>query len=311
MNTSLQIRVGLLGCGHWGKLILRDLVLLGCKVDVVAPGPESVRNSITYGANRIVATIADLDKALDGYVVAVPTAHHAHVVEDLLDRQRPIFVEKPLTNDPVAAAHLAQTAGKHLFVMDKWRYHPGINMIYDLVRSKELGELQSLQLRRLQWGESHRDVDPVWTLLPHDLSIVLHLLGHIPAPCFAVGLHREGWMSGITAHLEGPVQISIEVSVRSMRRERMLSAIFSEGAAMMSDPMADHILIQRGTGEETKTLPIEQRQIYTTLPLFLELQTFVEHLRGGPAPMSSAVDGALIVERIAQCRELVGIKRTT
>lgn len=304
---STQMRIGLVGCGRWGKFILRDLVAQGCRVDVVAVGADSVRNAVEHDANKVVASLAALDAGLDGYVVAVPTVHHADVVNALIPRQRPIFVEKPLTNDPASAHQIARTAFGQVFVMDKWRYHPGVNLIAGLIQSRELGQLRSVQLRRLQWGSPHADVDPVWILLPHDLSIVLHLLGEIPEPRFASGLHEKGWMTSLSVHLGGTVPVAIEVSGQSMSRERLLAATFAQGAVMMSDPMADHILIQHGTGRESGCKPLEKRHIDTRLPLYLELQSFVNHLRGGPPPLSSAADGAQVVERVAQCRALAGL----
>lgn len=304
---SSQIRIGLVGCGRWGKFILRDLVAQGCQVDVVAVGADSVRNAVGIEANKVVASLTELDAGLDGYVVAVPTVHHADVVNALVPRQRPIFVEKPLTNNPTSAQQIAQTAGGQVFVMDKWRYHPGVNLIAGLIQSGELGQLRALQLRRLQWGSPHFDVDPVWILLPHDLSIVLHLLGEIPEPRFATGLQADRWMTSLSVHLGGVVPVSIEVSAQSILKDRLLAATFTQGAAVMSDPMADHVLVQRGTGRESGSKPAEKRHMDTGLPLYLELQSFVNHLRGGPPPLSSAADGAQVVERIAQCRALVGL----
>ncbi|MGH2726888.1 MAG: Gfo/Idh/MocA family protein, partial [Actinomycetota bacterium] len=112
--------VALVGCGHWGRHILRDLKILGCRVPVVARSSESVARAEEGQADAIVEGTAELPE-LDGVVVATPTATHAEVVEALLAFGVPIFVEKPLTSDPGSARRIAALAGDRVFVMDKWR----------------------------------------------------------------------------------------------------------------------------------------------------------------------------------------------
>lgn len=105
---------------------------------VVARSQESSARADEGGAVAIVADIASLP-ALDGAVVATPATTHAAVVEELLALGVPVFCEKPLTNDPIAAERLAALAPDRLFVMDKWRYHPGVLELAAIVRERRLG----------------------------------------------------------------------------------------------------------------------------------------------------------------------------
>ena len=140
--------VGLVGCGAWGRHILRDLVALGCDVPVVARSRESIARAEEGGAAEIVADIASLP-ALDGAVVATPATTHAAVVEELLGRDVPVFCEKPLTDDPIAAERLAALAPDRLFVMDKWRYHPGVLELGAIVRERRLGTVSGIRTVRV------------------------------------------------------------------------------------------------------------------------------------------------------------------
>jgi predicted dehydrogenase len=302
VSSPATLRIGLVGCGRWGKNILRDLVSLECEVHVVARDIESKENALANGAHEIVDTVSTLSCHLDGYVVAVSTTSHQQVVEKLASRGRPIYVEKPLTNDSAGAEKLVNLAGEKLFVMDKWRYHPGVNAIRDLVKSGTLGKLCALHLRRRQWGSVHSDVDPVWILLPHDLTIVLHLLGNIPEPVFAKGLGADSWLSAITVHLGGKVPISIEVSTLSAQHERFLEAIFESGTASISDSRPEHVMVRRSS--ESTQPELEVNEVGGSLPLLLELKAFLSYLRGGEPPMSTAEEGLLVVQRIEQCRRL-------
>ena len=296
--------IGLVGCGRWGRFILRDLVALGCDTWTVVHSAESAENARTYGAHRIVESIAALPRDLAGYVVAVPTVHHAAVVQALLDRERPIFVEKPMTPDLASAQDLVRKAGERLFVMHKWRHHPGIEAMAAMIRNGTLGRLRMIKTRRNQWGLPHTDVDAVWILLPHDLSIVLHFLNALPEPVWAVGEQRaKDWFVSLAGQLGHDPAVFVEVSAHTPLKERGVVLSFEEGALMMADPLADHILLRRSDAGEMGA-PVEKIPVSTEYPLLRELRAFVGHLHGGPPPYSSAEDGLRIVEMIARMRAM-------
>src|SRR4029079_9590665 len=131
-------RVALVGCGRWGVHVLRDLLALGCEVVVVARSEASRERAEEGGATAVVPAIRDLT-GVEGAVVVTPTTTHAEVLNELLDLGVPVFVEKPLAEDPGAAAALAARAPDRLFVMHKWRHHPGVEALASIARSGELG----------------------------------------------------------------------------------------------------------------------------------------------------------------------------
>src|SRR5215211_7399511 len=153
--------IGLVGCGKWGRLILRDLLSLGATVSVVAFG-ESASHAAGAGASAVVANVGDLP-SVEGIVVASPTATHADVIEALLPRGVPIYCEKPLCDDDVKARRLATAAPTRLFVMDKWRYHCGVLEMAAIARSGELGPVIGLRTTRIQYSHPHANTDCVWT----------------------------------------------------------------------------------------------------------------------------------------------------
>ena len=145
--------VGLVGCGRWGQHILRDLVTLGCEVPVVARSQESRARAEGGGARELVGDIASLPR-VDGVVVATPTSTHAAVVEEALELGVPIYCEKPLCDDPAAAERLAESGAGRLFVMDKWRYHPGVQELAAIARDGRLGSVSGLRTVR-EIGRAH------------------------------------------------------------------------------------------------------------------------------------------------------------
>ncbi|HET7846648.1 MAG TPA: Gfo/Idh/MocA family oxidoreductase [Acidimicrobiia bacterium] len=293
------LSIALVGCGNWGKHILRDLVSLGCQVSVVARSEASTTRAREGGAHTIVNSIEDL-KTQQGIVVAVPTTLHAEVLESVLKVGVPVFVEKPLTNDPVTARRFELR--DDLFVMDKWRYHPGVEMLRDCVQDGRFGGIRGLQTVRHGFYNSHSDVDAIWILLPHDLSIILEVTGEVPRPIAAAGHIVEG-EANLIGILEGGV--GIDVASRSNVYRREVRVWFETAVVTLSDAYSDALDVRRTVaGKEPVAiqLPLGSRP-----PLEAELEAFLGFLRGGPPPRSSAAEGALVVERVQQLRDLAGI----
>jgi len=294
-TVSAGPRIGLVGCGDWGRHILRDLRSLGSEVTVVARSEATTARARDGGAGAIVGSIDDLPE-VDGIVVATPVTTHCAVTRAALEHGVPVFVEKPLTADVAEAEQLLELAPDRLFVMDKWRYHPGIEALAEIARGGELGPVVGLRTTRVGWGNPH-DSDATWVLAPHDLAIGLEILGTIPAPRCAAGDADE-----LVGLLGDRPWLALSVSARSPERRREVVLICENGAAALPGGYSDHILVARGEDADP-----ERRETSTELPLLRELRTFLEHLAGGPPPRSSASEGAEIVRAIARLRSLAGL----
>lgn len=302
MNTSpadngevRSPRVGLAGCGRWGRHILRDLLSLGCEVPVVARSEASRDRAHDGGATEIVAEIAAL-REVDGVVVATPTSTHAEVVEEALALGVPVFVEKPLTADLASARRLAAAAPERLFVMDKWRYHPGVRELARIARSGELGAVVGIHSRRVTLGHRYSDVDTVWIHAPHDLVIAYEILGELPPPREAVPELVGGELAGLTAIFGHSPWLVIEVSTLAPAHRRELRLVCEGGVAQLDGGYAESVAVARAGAIDADS--VEHRPIEGELPLLAELRAFVEHLRGGPPPLSSAAEGVAIVEAV-------------
>ena len=300
--------IGLAGCGNWGRFILRDLKSLGCRVTVAARSTRSRAFAAEFGADHVVPSIGELPSGADGFVVATPTALHHEAVAALVAFGRPVFVEKPLTNDLDSARDLESRAPGRIFVMDKWRYHPGVEALRDLARSKELGPVRYIQTLRLGWSNPH-EVDAGWILLPHDLAITLEILGYIPDPVSAFAEYQSSCLSGLSGVLGRDPAVSVEVSAARASTLRRISVCFERGAAVLEDSYSPEIRIRRLIHSSArKDDPEESRPLATELPLFRELRAFVDYLRGGSPPRSSAADAVRIVEVISGLRRLADVK---
>lgn len=300
------VNVGLVGCGAWGRNILRDLVSLGARVTVVLPTDRHRAGAMEGGAAAIVNAVGQLPD-VDGIVVASPTTTHASVVRAVLPRGVPVYVEKPLTDGAEAAHELAAAGAGRLFVMHKWRYHPGIEALAGIARSGEIGEVVGLRCTRIGRVNPRGDIDGIWLLAPHDISIALEVLGHIPAPRCAVAERVGGTVTGVVALLGDRPWLAIDVSTASPVQRREVRLIGSGGMATLADAYADAVVVSTSAEDAGLGRHDEMRPISTEPPLLRELRAFLGHVAGGPPPKSSAVEGAAEVQAIADIRRLAGL----
>src|SRR5262245_27913562 len=224
--------VGQIGCGEWGAHVLRDLRSLGCDVHVVARSEASRNRATDGGAKAIVPDVGSL-AGLDAIVVVTPIATHADVLVEALQHDVPVFVEKPLCDDPFDADRLAALAPDRLFVMDKWRYHPAVLQLAEIAGSGSLGGPRGLRTTRVQPDNRHEE-DATWVLAPHDLAIALEILGEVPRPKAAAGVWEGERLVTLHALLESDRGWHVtEISERAARVERRVELHCEEGVAVL------------------------------------------------------------------------------
>ena len=297
--------IGLVGCGVWGRNILRDLRALGAIVFVADPCSESRERALALGAEAAVESPEALPD-LDGLIVASPATTHARVIESLLARGVPVFAEKPLTTDVASARRLVELGRDLLFVMHVWRYHPGIALLSEIARSGEFGPVHGLRTVRTGWTSSRTDTDSIWTLAPHDLSIAIGVLGAIPPAHSAVAEILEGRPVGLVAILGDSPWFVIEVSNRYRGKRREVRLHCRDGVAVLPHGESDFLEIIRSS-EEGDGPSVERRRIDPEPALARELRVFLEHLAGGPPPPTDAAEGLAVVAGVARLRALAGV----
>jgi len=288
----------LVGCGRWGRNILRDLASLGQSAIVVDPSAEA--RDAAQATARATRSDLEIEETLSGVIVATPAACHVDAIEQVARWRIPIFVEKPLATRSDDAERAANLAGDRLFVMDKWRYHAGIEALGALARGGVLGPVRAIRTWRLGWGHAHEDVDPIWTLLPHDLAIVREIAGFLPPAIDAVAERGLGRVCGIAARLGTDPVCSLEISARRPEHRRRIEVAFDAAVALFDADREWTIEIRSDHGCRTVAVGTEP-------PLRRELDVFLKHLDGGPPPKSSARDGVEAVQRIVELRRLAGV----
>ena len=298
-----RINIGLIGCGNWGKYILRDLINLGCNVYVAERNQSNRLLAKKNGATETFENLNFLPENLDGYVIAVQAIHHFQVIQKIYSKNKPIFCEKPLVPNLNQIKELEKLNNLRIFTMHKWRYHPAVNKMKEIIDSGVYGKVLCIDLKRKQWGNPHTDVDAVWVLMPHDLSIILHLLNEIPQPVWASGLtSNDNWFHQLYCRLGKETPCTIEVSECYAGNDRSIHILLEKGALLMNDSMANELIVKDthfSSPQPDKRVPISSE-----MPLLKELEAFTSYLKDGEAPFTSLSEEIKITETIEKLKAL-------
>lgn len=193
-------RIAVIGCGYWGAKHVRVFhELPEAELALVADPSEARRAHIAH-AYRDVATTGDYYDVLrrddiEGVVLATPVSTHFQLAREALLAGKDVLVEKPLTDNASQARELCELAdklGRVLMVGHTYMYHPAVEYLRTLVRSGALGSIYYADAARLNLGLFQRDTDVIWDLAPHDLSVLLYVLGANPESIRARGVSHVG-----------------------------------------------------------------------------------------------------------------------
>jgi len=206
-----MLRVGVAGCGYWGPNLVRNFQILeGCQVQAVCDldpaRVEAVRRLYpTIRAARSFEQLVD-DPAIDAVAICTPVHAHFPLARAALEAGKHVLVEKPLTDSSASAealVELAEERGRILQVDHTFVYTGAVRKVREIIESGEVGELLYLDFVRVNLGLFQEDVNVLWDLGPHDVSILTHLVGRRPSWVSAVGSAHYG-------ELEDQVYVTIK-----------------------------------------------------------------------------------------------------
>jgi len=292
----MKKHITLIGCGRWGLNILRDLKQLACKVTVIDPELYAQEQAKIKGASEVYSSLDaffQTNASTDGFIIAASTRQHYSLLLSLKDVVQPIFVEKPMVLNTAETKHIMALMSDRVFVMHKWRYHPAVLELKRLVNNATFGKVKKISTIRhgLQYNY---DIPGYLILLPHDLSIILELIGHLPMPTSVQKYLCDEKLIGFKAifNFNPHIEISIKSAFSELQRE--VSIEFEQGTALFTEQDYQKILIFTREGKLFETIELDPIQ-----PLFQELKSFLLYLSGSSAPKSCLNDEL----KIANCTE--------
>jgi predicted dehydrogenase len=315
-----------LGCGYWGPNLLRNFSTLpGCRVKWVAePSPERrayveqnyPRTETTPEWERAVG-----DPEVEGVIISTPASTHYALARAALQAGKHVFVEKPLAMSVAEADELlALTAeGQTLMVGHTFLYNPAVRYVKRLLEEGELGPVYYIYSQRLNLGQVRSDVNAWWNLAPHDVSILLYLMGgELPTSVAAHGVDyiQSGIEDVVFATLTWPSRVTahIQVSWLDPGKVRKMTLVGSRKMVVYDDVSDDKIAIydkgvdrvpragQRMDYDHFNNFQLLHRagdvllpRIQFREPLGLEAAHFVECIQTGQEPLTGGRHGRDVV----------------
>ncbi|MFN0152508.1 MAG: Gfo/Idh/MocA family protein [bacterium] len=190
-----MVKIGIVGCGYWGLNLVRNFAdARGGSVAVLCDADEkSLAKAKRFAPDAALTRSFDdaLGSDVDALVLATPAAAHATMAIAALRAGKHVFVEKPLATtarDAARVVDLAEARGLTLMVGHTFLYNAAVLQIRDRIKSGEIGDVYYIYQQRLNLGKVRDDVNVMWNLAPHDISIVLCWLDEMPTAVSAKGL---------------------------------------------------------------------------------------------------------------------------
>ncbi len=303
-------RVAVIGCGYWGKNLVRNFNQLG-SLALVADVTEAGRQTAA-GLAPGIPIKQELREALEsdaqGVVISTPAETHFQLVRKALGAGKDVFVEKPLAlraEEGGELVRLAETQGRILMVGHVLEYHPAVVRLNELVAAGELGKVQYIYSNRLSLGKVRREENILWSFAPHDVAIILRLMGSMPLQVVATGgAYVQPNIADVTVTnllFDNGVRAHIHVSWLHPFKEQRLVVIGSCKMASFDDVAKQLVLYdQRVEVEKGQPVPIkgegEQVAFAKDEPLRLECQAFLNAIATRVPPLTDGRSGQRVLQ---------------
>jgi predicted dehydrogenase len=314
-----KLRAGVVGCGYWGPHLIRNLHEMA-EVELVGvadPRPdrlEYVRR--TYPAVAVFPDHRELLRSdVQAVVLATPIRTHYRLAREALLAGKHVLVEKPLAASIEEAAELVELArerGLVLMVGHTFLYNPAVRELRRLVREGELGRIYYGDSARLNLGMFQRDVNVIWDLAPHDLSILMYVLDQEPvmvsargSTCVQAGVHDVCYLEVL---FSGGTSAHVHVSWLDPDKVRRLTLVGDRRMAVYNDVSPAKLRIYDSGVESPRPTDnygefefsyrhgqIVIPYLHWREPLRLECEHFCDCVRTGECPLSDGEQGLKVV----------------
>jgi predicted dehydrogenase len=323
------MRVAVIGLGYWGPNLVRNLASSPA-TELVAICDRDPARLASIGAQYPSARqLSDSDEVfasddVDAVCVATPVATHYPLVKQALEAGKHVLVEKPFVQEVAQAEELvalARERGLVLMLDHVFLFSPAVRRLAESVSSGELGDIQYVDSVRINLGLVQQDVNVLWDLAAHDLSIMDHLVGRLPLSVGAFGEAHQGHDLADVAYLhldygDGLIA-SVHVNWLSPVKIRHFLVGGTRRSALYNelDPSERLKIYDRGVDstpdrESKRQIAVSYRsgdvvapRLDPMEPLRAMVEHFAECVHDGKTPISDGEQGLRIVRILAASEE--------
>ncbi len=314
MSEDQNFTVAVIGCGHWGKNLVRNFNEMGMLSAISDPDPNARKLMLENFGVKAQETEEILNNDnIDAVVIAAPAEAHYEIALQALNANKHVFVEKPITltmNHAKRLYDIANARGKTLMVGHILQYHPAFLKLKQMIREGELGKLRYIYSRRLSIGKIRTRESVLWCFAPHDVSMVLALTGNEPEKTTGFGgsFLRPHISDFASLNMEFPdnIKAHIEVSWLNPFKEQRLVVIGETGMMVFDDQAdKDKLLLYRHRAEIINGKPALAKADPVSIefdeiePLRNECEHFIHFCQSGETPFTDGRE-AMAVLKILQ-----------
>ena len=326
MEQAFENKIACIGAGYWGRNLVRNLNELGVLSSVCEIDPQTRAHlksqypNVTF-TDAVEEVLADPE--IRGVTIATPAVRHAELVRQALLAGKDVFVEKPLALSVGEAQKLNDLASNRQLVLMVghllW-YHPAVLKLKNLVEDGELGRIEYIYSNRLNLGKIRREENILWSFAPHDISVILGLVGEMPDAINAQGgnyLHDQ--IADVTVSLlsfPSGVKAHIFVSWLHPFKEQKLIVVGDRQMAVFDDLETENKLVLYPHAITWKNhLPIPTKAkavpvpVESTEPLREECLHFLQCMQTRQTPRTDGNEGLRVLTVLQRCQEALQGKR--
>jgi len=314
------VRVGVVGCGYWGPKLIRNFHSIpGSELSMVADLRQDRLDHIKGLYPSVETTTsyeALLDSSVEAVAIATPVSRHFEMARQALLANKHVLVEKPLTQNTEyanALIDLARERKRILMVGHTFEYNPAVEYLKSLIESGELGRVYYVNATRVNLGIFQKDINVIWDLAPHDVSILLYLLGLKPDQISARGSAyvQPGIedVAYVTLNFPNGIMADVRVSWLDPCKIRRITVVGSKKMVVYDDvdPNEKIRIYDKGVDAPPYSDTMEQFRlsyrygdittpaISNAEPLAIETSHFLECIRSGKTPRSDGAVGRDVV----------------
>jgi predicted dehydrogenase len=327
------LQFGVIGYGYWGPHLVRNISALPNSLLVFIADMDTERLSHAqahYHYTRFTHEALDVfESNIDAVFIATPVHTHYALAREALLANKHVFVEKPLAvkvNEVEDLIALARERNRILMVGYTFLYHKAVQELCHLITGGQLGKLHYIDAQRLNLGIFHQDVNVLWDLAPHDLSILRYLLNADPVAVRATGAAhiQEGIHDVVYIHLRyaDGLLVHIQVSWLHPSKVRRFTLVGDQCMVVYDDvePQDKIRIYNRGVERPTRSTAFEEfplsyrtgEIVIPTVPWTEPLQVACEHfahcIRTGQPPLSDGLWSLSITKTLAAIQQSLDLE---